>query len=138
MATPIEHRVIGTHRIQIEGDIVFLIQEGDYPVEDAHKPHAEIEAVLGKLGRAFILVDQTHGGQTTSAARKAITEWNKKHKASGAAIFGGGIATRAAATLVVSAVRLFRPDTMPTVFTQNEAEGRAWIAAQRAKLATRS
>lgn len=133
MATKIETRVIGTHHIQIEDDIVFLTQTGDYTPDDALKTNAEIEAVLYKLGRVFIMVDQSGAGVTHPETRKITAAWNKRHKATGAAIFGGSLTSRAAATLVLSAIRLFRPDLLPTIFVENEAEARAWINIQRSK-----
>lgn len=133
MATKIQTHVLGTHTIQIEDDIVFLIQSGDYTPDDALKTHAEIEGVLYKVGRVFIMVDQRNAGVTHPDTRKTIAAWNKRHKATGAVIFGGSLASRAAATLVLGAVRLFRPDTLPTVFVETEAEARAWISAQRNK-----
>jgi hypothetical protein len=133
MASKFVTHQMGTHQISVEDDIVFLQQNGDYTPDDALKTHAEIEGVLYSLGRVFILVDQSKAGITQPQTRKIIAAWNKKHKATGAAMFGGGLASRAAATLVLSAIRLFRPDLLPTVFVETEAEGRAWINAQRNK-----
>jgi hypothetical protein len=134
MADQVTTHVLGTHEIRIEGDTIFLIQQGDYSLDDALKTHAEIEGVLNKLGRVFVLVDQSHAGQTSPEARRSITEWNKRHRASGSAVFGGSRVSRAAATLVITAIRLFKPDTAPTIFTESEAEARAWIAERRQKL----
>jgi hypothetical protein len=134
MSTQVVVRIVGTHEVHIDNDLVHLLQHGDYTLDDAIKTHAEIEAVLIKLGRAFILVDQSRAGITFPEVRKFIGDWNKKHKASGAAMYGGSLASRAAATLVLSVIRLFRPDTLPTVFMQSEAEARNWINTQREKL----
>jgi hypothetical protein len=127
-------RPLGTHWLKVEGDVVYLSQDGDYTLDDAIKTHAEIEGVLARLGRAFIMVDQTSSGTTSAEVRRFITDWNKRHRASGAVMFGGSTMGRAAATLVLSAIRLFQPNTMPTVFTKTEEEARAWINTQRARL----
>jgi len=134
MAAAADSQAIGTHTLVVEEDLVFLTQHGDYKLGDAQQVNAEVEAVLARLGRVFVLVDQRAAGTTPPDARRCLAEWNKKHKASGAAIFGGSAAARAAATLVLTAVRVFRPDSTPTIFTTTEAEARAWIAAQRTKL----
>lgn len=131
---PAGARPVGSHWLSIEDDIVFLIQDGDYTLNDALKTHAEIEGVLARLGHAFVMVDQSRGGTTSPQVRRYIADWNKRHRASGAVIFGGNPIGRAAAILVLSAIRLFQPDTMPTVFTATELEARAWISAQRARL----
>lgn len=134
MAEDVVTRMIGTHEIRTEGDTVFLIQQGDYRLDDAIRVNAEIEAVLDKLERVFVMVDQSRAGQTTPEARRCIMEWNAKHRASGSALFGGSRVSRAAATLAIAATRLFRPDSAPTVFMENESETRAWIADRRARL----
>lgn len=131
---PAGARPLGSHWLKVDGDVVFLIQEGDYTIDDAIKTHTEIEGVLARLGRAFIMVDQTNSGTTSAEVRRFITDWNKRHRASGAVMFGGSTVGRAAATLVLSAIRLFQPNTMPTVFMRTEEEARAWISSQRAKL----
>lgn len=131
---PAGARPLGTHFLKVEDDIVFLIQDGDYTLDDAIKTHAEIEGVLGRLGRAFIMVDQSKSGSTSAEVRRFIANWNKRHRASGAVMFGGSTVGRAAATLALSAIRLLQPDTMPTVFTRTEEEARAWISSQRSRL----
>lgn len=134
MAEDVISRVIGTHEIRIEGDTVLLIQQGDYTLDDAIKINAEVGAVLNKLGRVFVLVDQSRAGQTSPEARRCIMEWNKHHRASGSVVFGGSRVSRATATLVIAATRLFRPDSAPTVFMETEFEARAWITERRGKL----
>ena len=127
-------RKIGAHTLTVEDDVVFLALQGDYKLDDAMQTHAEIERLLSTLGRAFIAVDQTHGGATPPDARRFIADWNKRHRASGAVMFGGGLVSSAAATLVLSAIRLFQPDMLPMVFAKSELEARDWISAQRTKL----
>lgn len=134
MSVRVKTIVVGTHELHVEEDIVYLIQKGDYTRDDAIKMHAEMGHLLNSIGRAFALVDQSRAGKTDPEARRMIVEWNKKFKASGSAIFGGGVVSRAAATLILSAIRLFVPNTSPVVFKETEAEARAWISAQRAKI----
>jgi hypothetical protein len=134
MAAAAECKQIGTHEVRLEDDLVFLIQRGDYTLGDATRINEEIGAVLSRYGRVFVLVDQSQAGRTPPEARRALAEWNKKHRCSGAAIFGSSGAARAVATLVITAIRLFRPDAMPTIFANSEAEARAWIENRRAHL----
>jgi len=134
MSARVRTMVVGTHEVRVEEDIVYLIQKGDYTRDDAIKMHAEMGHLLNSIGRVFALVDQSKAGRTDPEARKMIVEWNKKFKASGSAIFGGSVVSRAAATLIVSALRLFAPNTSPVVFKETEAEARAWISAQRARI----
>lgn len=136
MAAAGEFRSIRTHQLRVEEDVVFLVLSGDFTLSDAQQVNAAIEAVLLQLGRVFVLVDQTHAGKTTPEARRCFAEWNRQHRPSGSVLFGGSVAARAVASLVVAAIRLFRADSAPTVFTASQGEARAWIAAQRSQLRT--
>ncbi|MBL9006392.1 MAG: hypothetical protein JNJ46_19205 [Myxococcales bacterium] len=131
-------RPLGTHTLRIEDDVVFLVQDGDYTLDDAIKTHAEIEGVLAAKGRVFIAVDQARSGTTSPEVRRFIANWNKRHRATGAVIYGGSTMSRAAASLVLSAIRLFQPNMPPIVFTRTAEEARAWISAQRARLFSES
>jgi hypothetical protein len=83
------------------------------------------------VGRIFIIIDQSQAGTTPPESRRFLAEWNKRHNLGGVALFGGNAAVRALATLITTAIRLIRPSSAPMVFTANEAEARAWVAAQK-------
>lgn len=134
MAAAVETKSVGTHQLTIEDDILFLRQYGDYILSDARLMNTELEAVLRRCGRAFVMVDQSQAGQTPPDSRRCIAEWNKEHQTSGSVVFGGSAISRAVATLVVNASRILNPRSAPIVFTHGEAEARAWIAARREKL----
>jgi hypothetical protein len=132
MAAAVESKRIGMHEIRIEGDLLYLIQHGDYTLSDAQAVNGEVEALLARLGRAYVMVDQTHAGKTPPEARRCLVEWNRKHVVNGAVIFGGSAAARAVATLVLNAVRIFQSSAVPMQFAASEADSRAWIEKLRA------
>ena len=134
MAAAVEIKSVGTHQLTIEDDVLFLRQYGDYILSDARQMNVEMEAVIRRCGRAFVMVDQSQAGQTPPDARRCIAEWNKEHQTAGSVIFGSSAISRAVATLVVNASRILNPRGSPIVFTQSEAEARAWIASRREKL----
>jgi hypothetical protein len=131
MLTPREAIQVGAHSLFIEGDTVFLVQNGTYHLEDAKQTHEHLEKVLYSVGRVFVVVDQSKAGTTSGEARRFIAEWNREHIVSGAAIVGGNAIARAAASLVLSVIRFIRPKPMPVAFFGAEREARAWIAKQR-------
>lgn len=133
-----QERRVGRHRMRTEEDVVFLGMDGDMDLDESKQIHAELERVLAEVGRAFVLVDMSHGGNTAPDARRFIAEWNRRHRVSGAVIFGGSIPQRAAATLVFAAIRLFRPGMFQLAMLKTEAEARAWIDEQRSKLLART
>lgn len=129
-------QMVGKHTMRLEEDIVYLIMDGDMDLENAQAFHDQIEKVLTRLKRVFVLVDMTRARNTTPDARRFVAEWNRKHRASGAAIFGGSTTQRAAAALTFAAIRMFRPSLLPIATAKTEAEARAWISEQRIKLLT--
>lgn len=131
-------RFVGRHRLRTEGDVVFLQMDGDMVLDESKQIHAELERVLAEVGSVFVLVDMSYGRNTAPDARRFIAEWNRRHRVSGAVIFGGRVPQRAAATLVFAAIRLFRPGMFPLAMLKTEAEARAWIVEQRSKLPART
>lgn len=131
-------RLVGRHRLRTEEDLVTLRMDGDMVLDETRQIHAELERVLAEVGRAFVLVDMSHGRNTAPDARRFIAEWNRRHRVSGAVIFGCSVPQRAAATLVFAAIRLFRPSMFPLAMLKTEAEARAWIEEHRSKLLART
>jgi hypothetical protein len=133
MAAVFESKRIGTHEIRLEGELLYLIQHGDYTLSDAQAVGREIEVLLQHRGRAYVIVDQTDAGKTPPEARRALVEWNQKHHISGAVIFGSSGAARAMATLVLSALRIIQRGAAPIWFVDSEADARAFIEKLRAR-----
>lgn len=133
-----QDRLVGRHRLCTEADVVILRMDGDMVLDESKQIHAELERVIEEHGRVFVLVDMSQGRNTAPDARRFIAEWNRRHRVSGAVIFGGSVPQRAAATLVFTAIRLFRPSMFPLAMLKTEAESRAWIEEQRSKLLART
>lgn len=125
---------VGTHTVYIEDDTVILVQNGTYHLEDARLTHVSVERILYGLGRVFVMVDQTNAGPTAPDARRFLRDWNKRHKASGAVMFGGSSMSIAAASFALSVIRFLQADALPVAYMKNEEEARAWIAQQRDRL----
>ncbi len=125
---------VGTHLLFIEDDTVILVQNGTYHPEDARLTHEHVERLLYGLGRVFVMVDQTNAGSTVPETRRFVRDWNKRHKASGAVMFGGSGVSIAAASLAISVIRFLQSDALPVAYVKSEAEARAWITEQRDRL----
>lgn len=125
---------VGTHTVYIEDDTVILVQNGTYHLEDARLTHEHVERILYGLGRVFVMVDQSNAGSNMPETRRFLRDWNKRHKASGAVMFGGSGMSIAAASLALSVIRFLHADALPVAYVKNEAEARAWIAQQRGRL----
>ncbi|MBL8634212.1 MAG: hypothetical protein JNM40_13405 [Myxococcales bacterium] len=130
--------MIGRHKLTVEDDIVVLTQIGDHVQAEVLQVTVVMAEVLAAHGRLFFLLDLTQAEKTAPEARRHIAEWSKRNRISGIALFGGSVAARAVSSLAIAAIRLFRGDHTPTVFTATESEARAWIAEQRRRLAKSS
>jgi len=81
------------------------------------------------------LVDMRRAGNISAGARKAGAEKVHEVPVLGVAIFGANFAIRVLANLVVRAGSIMRKiDTVPTMFFETEAEGRAWLEKKRAEI----
>lgn len=92
---------------------------------------AELAARMDRLGRIFLIIDQSQAGALPPESRRFLADWNLQHTLGGVAVFGGSISARVISTLLQNAYRLLRPNGVPMVFAANELEARAWVATQR-------
>lgn len=122
----------GSHTLIVDGDWVEVRAIGTVDLDTVTRLHAVLERVLADHeGRAFVLADIAAMGNMTPEARRSVTEWDRHHKVTAAAISGGGFAVRTVLTLVLKAVQLLNHDSLDRVFTGDAAEARAWLLARR-------
>lgn len=85
------------------------------------------------------LVDLRHAGNISPGARKAGAEKVHEVPVEGVAIFGANFAIRVLANLVIRAGCIMRGiNTVPTMFFETEAEGRAWLERRRTQIKARA
>ena len=90
--------------------------------------------MLGRLGRAFIMVDQSKSGSTSAEVRRSCQLEQAPSGLGGGDVWRKHRGQSRRDAGLMSAIRLLQPDTMPTVFTRTEEEARAWISSQRSRL----
>jgi hypothetical protein len=133
-----ELRPAGKHSYYQEDDTYFLLLAGSLELSDAIAIHDQLALILQEHGRLFVVVDGRRGdrqGSSKPDVRRYIADWNRRHRATGVAVFGDhGPITRTVMTMIFAAIRVFRSDALPLALVQDEAEARAWIAAERTKL----
>src|SRR5262245_39683871 len=108
-----------------------ICQRGDYELEQAKRVHVELERMLTQHANIYLLIDQSHAGNIKPETRRFVSDWHRQHKIAGIALFGGSLASRAASTLLLSVVRMFQNEPIPTAFLKDEAESRAFLATLR-------
>lgn len=120
--------------LAVHGDTVEIQYAGPFELEFAERVVATLAAVRAQHPRVFILA--ASGGSLTPEARKYITEWLRSSPTPlETAVWGGGPIHRAIAEMIVRGARLFRPGRFVITFHRTRDDARAWIAAQRRKLA---
>ncbi len=125
----------GAHEISFEAPDLFVVRvRGDVVLADVEHMFAELRRLAAGADRVFWMTDIVQLGTISPDARKRAAR-SPEMPIEGAVICGGSLLQRMAATLALNASRLLRGSRplKPVLFTTTEAEGRAWVAAQRAR-----
>ena len=122
---------IGTHRLRIEPDLVWLQLHGTVGMEDA----GQILDLLGKrqreVGALYLLFDNNHNPVISADARRVFVHWHRSNPFTGVANFGGGVVQRTVALLLANAIRLMGYPLPAQTYATSEAAAREWIAQRR-------
>ncbi len=124
---------VGQHTVRKEADLLVMRMNGPFSLADATAFYAIVEQVHADHGRVFLLADVAALGSVELEARRFVARRAQSHIAAVAA-YGTNPVIRTVAELLFSAIRLMRKRTIAAlVFVKDEAEGRRWLAEQRAR-----
>ena len=133
-----EWQAIGNQRVRVEGDTVFSRWSGSPSMAEIQGYHAVLERVIAEKGRVFCLIDMANTHHPPPEARQWLTEWSRRFHIDAIAGFRASFAVRVASTLILRAIRFFKGSALIMEFFETEAEARAFLAAERARLAARN
>jgi hypothetical protein len=125
---------VGTHDVQIDGDVVHFVWNGPLNETDIAFFFDEMYRLLDKHGSAFLLMDVTHGDTVTPDARRKVMSYNQRPPFSGTVLYNASFKMKVVCNLIVNAVNLFKKDPHVVVFKKDLAEGREWVKARRGEL----
>lgn len=128
--------VFGPHIGRQVGDVIEMTVHGEVTREHAVLLHDCMAQVLAEEGRCFVLADLADATTVQADARRYMAEWHRGHRTHGIASYNVGPATRVIATLLLKTIQLLGEHPTEMVFVREEAEARAWIAANRARTAS--
>lgn len=118
----------------VDGDWVELHFDGPVDVTESRAMHARLVEVLQSNDqRAFVLADITRLAALHVDARRDMAAWNREHKITAAAVFGGSFAVRTIVTLALKAIKFRDRDQVDAKFARDEQEARSWLLAERAR-----
>lgn len=123
---------VGPHEVMIEGaDLVFVCCVGEMSAAHAQQIMHLAETHLARLAGAYMIVDLRQGGGLPRDARRLVADWLREHHLAAVVNFGASAVSRAFSNLAIRALRALYGGTVENVFTDSEAEARAWIARHR-------
>jgi hypothetical protein len=127
---------IGEHRLEVDGDTLLIRAEHEVTLEDAARSHAVAKRIYAEHGYFYQIIDAARGRTPSPEVRKRMAETSKDIDCA-IVIINAGAIMRAAATLMLGALRYVSGRQRTVVFLKDEAEARAWIANHRARRARR-
>lgn len=126
----------GLHTFYRRDDVLVWQGRGDMNQPDIATLFAQRSALQRQHGRAFLLVDARQLSGVTAEGRRFAAQFKPEPPLRGlTVVFGAGLLTRAAVSLVVGAARFFGwRGTQAAVFADDEAQGWALIDRERRAL----
>jgi len=130
-----EPNQVGQHTVQQEADLLTIQMIGPFTLADATAFYAIVEQVYAEHRRCFLLADVVNLGSIEMAARRYVAS-RAEQQIEAVAAYGANAVIRTVAELLFSAIRLMRKRSIARLsFVKDEAEGRRWLAEQRARAA---
>lgn len=124
--------VVGRHEGWQEDDLVGVRFHGPITGEDARTFLALFGALQQARGRCLLLGDMRDMTGFDADARREVAQWNRTHKLTGVAVYGGSFPIRAVSTLALKAIKLVGRDPEEVLLASDEAEARRWLASRLA------
>ena len=133
-----DFRPLGAHFYRIEGDVLFFRMKGVVSLADMVEILRLTAEVKMANGAVFTLYDSRENTGLDPAARKYATDQgSEKTQVAAAASFGAPFAMRVVVNMLNRAIGLLRAGAVPTVLFNTEVEARAYLQAQRERVASK-
>ena len=124
-------RDIGAHKVEVEGDLVWVTSAGRWSMEQTEQMLALWNEVKAAHGRLYYLGDFSGGMQFDVAVRRRLITWAKSNRFNALAFVVTSLPVRALAMLVVRAAQLMNPDSPSPIFCSTLPEARHAIEQAR-------
>lgn len=125
-------QVVGQQRFAVQEDLVAWDAQGDLTADELIRILGAGLVVQAEYGYALFLIAMVGPWSFPPAARRALAEFHRQHKAVGAtAVVGITPTMRMLVDLVLRAVALFSGRRPHARFFRTHAEGQVWLSEQR-------
>lgn len=123
---------VGRHLLRVEGDVVFVIWNGDVGLEDVRELFDAVDRACAGQPMLFMLSDSRSTGSFDPEARRWVMQQSRgRRQIALSVVFGASFPVRVVGNMIHRAMRLFVPDAPEIVFFGTEAEARAFIDEER-------
>lgn len=129
------HR-IGQHTVELSGQTFITRLQGCFTLAEAKQYTALLDSLTAAAGPLFGILDMHNASGPDPQTRAWIGRWTRHAQVLGIAAVGASPVMRTVLTLLSNVTRLLSRRSRPMAFCATEAEARAWVAAQRALLAS--
>jgi hypothetical protein len=119
----------------IEDDLLVARIRGAYDESVARHLEWLFIELADQYGYSLALLNASQTTTITPQARRLMAQWDASRKEPGAgAVVGASFTTKTVAKMLIRAAKLLSTSTAHFDFFDTEAEARAWLNQQRAKL----
>lgn len=126
---------LGAHRVQVDGDSVYIVANGLFTMADMHETLALFARVKAQHGQLFAVYDAREATGIEPEARKYAAEQPKSNKPADLQIvITRSFALRILLTMVLRAQRLLRNRIIVMYFVETPEEARALLHTERARI----
>lgn len=123
---------LGQHRLRVGDDILYIVCNGGFNLEEMKRITVESYALGEKYGYVLCLIDVTNAGWSTPEARKyQATSLRERLYPHLTALVGINAVLRVGVALVDRAIELVSGKTLTNVFADDEAAALAALAKAR-------
>ena len=123
---------LGQHRLRVGDDILYVVCNGGFNLEEIKRITAESYALGEKYGYVLCLIDVTNAGWSTPEARKyQATSLRERLYPHLTALVGINAMLRVAVGLVDRAIEIVSGKTLTNVFADDEAAALAALVKAR-------
>jgi hypothetical protein len=125
---------LGEQLLSVEDDVVIVLKQRHWTIEDINRNLALLEEILAEYGRVFVISDLSQNGDMPATARQRIVAWMRTHSINALVLVRPNLLVRTIGVLTLRAASYFNPNTPPLSVCDTLDEARAIVDNARQRL----
>lgn len=124
---------VSRHRLRVEGDVLFIVYDGEMTIEDYRTLHLLLDEAISHHGVRYQLMDLRRIEPLSPDVRREMAKVHSRSPIRAVASFGASASMRVVANLLGRAMELLGfKSRVRFILFKTEEEARAWIDGDRA------